>query len=298
MYSREKEAVFFSFLFPILLLALFSVIFGSQFDGGDTNGMTAGGYFLPGMLSAGVLLTSFQTMAMSVADRARRRHAQAAARPPRCPRSPTSSARSAWSRRPRRRRSALLLCRGAVFFGVQLPTTADRWAVFALVFALGVFGGTVLGIAYSSMATSRTVGAVVIGPMLVLQFISGVYIAFDDVPTVAAAGRRRYSRSSGSPRACARSSSPPTWRRPRWPGPGRPAARALVLLAWARGRAGAVRAHLQVVQARHHVSRGTHDERRDGDGSDLARGVRGHVAAAAALLARRVRHRVGAPPSS
>ena len=34
MYSREKEAVFFSFLFPILLLALFSVIFGSQFAEG------------------------------------------------------------------------------------------------------------------------------------------------------------------------------------------------------------------------------------------------------------------------
>ena len=66
MYSREKEAVFFSFLFPILLLALFSVIYGSQYNGSDTNGMTAGGYFLPGMLSAGVLLTSFQTMAMSV----------------------------------------------------------------------------------------------------------------------------------------------------------------------------------------------------------------------------------------
>ena len=38
MYSREKEAVFFSFLFPILLLALFSVIFGSQFDGADAAG--------------------------------------------------------------------------------------------------------------------------------------------------------------------------------------------------------------------------------------------------------------------
>ncbi len=30
MYSREKEAVFFSFLFPILLLALFSVIFSAS----------------------------------------------------------------------------------------------------------------------------------------------------------------------------------------------------------------------------------------------------------------------------
>ena len=37
MYSREKEAVFFSFLFPILLLALFSVIFGGQFAGPTTT---------------------------------------------------------------------------------------------------------------------------------------------------------------------------------------------------------------------------------------------------------------------
>jgi ABC-2 type transport system permease protein len=54
--------------------------------------------------------------------------------------------------------------------------------VFVVVFVLGVFSGTVLGIAYSSLATSRSIGAVVIGPMLVLQFISGVYIAFDNVP--------------------------------------------------------------------------------------------------------------------
>jgi ABC-2 type transport system permease protein len=33
------------------------------------------------------------------------------------------------------------------------------------------------------MATSRSIGAVVIGPLLILQFISGVYIAFDSVPT-------------------------------------------------------------------------------------------------------------------
>ena len=68
MYSREKEAVFFSFLMPILLLALFSVIFRQLSSRGDSSGgMTAGGYFLPGMLSAGVLLNEvFQTMAMSV----------------------------------------------------------------------------------------------------------------------------------------------------------------------------------------------------------------------------------------
>ena len=144
--------------------------------------MTAGGYFLPGMLSAGVLLTSFQTMAMSVTaerDDGTLKRLRATPMPPVAyflgkvglvAVSSTVQVGAAPARRAgalRRRR-----CR----------PTADRWAVFAIVFALGVFGGTVLGIAYSSMATARTVGAVVIGPMLVLQFISGVYIAFDDVP--------------------------------------------------------------------------------------------------------------------
>ena len=182
MYSREKEAVFFSFLFPILLLALFSVIFSSQFaESAAQDGMTAGGYFLPGMLSAGVLLTSFQTMAMSVTaerDDGTLKRLRATPMPPvayflgKVGLVAVSSTVQV----------ALLLLVARVFFGVELPSTADRWAVFALIFALGVFGGTVLGIAYSSMATARTVGAVVIGPMLVLQFISGVYIAFDDVP--------------------------------------------------------------------------------------------------------------------
>jgi ABC-2 type transport system permease protein len=48
---------------------------------------------------------------------------------------------------------------------------------------MGVATGTVLGIAYSSVSTSaRSAGAVIIAPMLILQFISGVYFAFTDLP--------------------------------------------------------------------------------------------------------------------
>lgn len=182
MYSREKEAVFFSFLFPILLLSLFSVIFSGQFEeSAAQGGMTAGQYFLPGMLAAGVLLTSFQTMALSVAterDDGSLKRLRATPMPPvayflgKVGLVGVSSVLQ----------TVLLLVVATLFFGVDLPTDPDRWAVFVLVFALGVFSGTVLGIAYSSLATSRSIGAVVIGPMLVLQFISGVYIAFDDVP--------------------------------------------------------------------------------------------------------------------
>ena len=66
MYFREKDQVFFSFLFPVLMLALFSTVFQGQFDNPENEaiGLSAARFFLPGMMAAGVLLTSFQTMAL------------------------------------------------------------------------------------------------------------------------------------------------------------------------------------------------------------------------------------------
>jgi ABC-2 type transport system permease protein len=184
MYSREKESVFFSFLFPIMLLALFATIFSAQFGDpqSQADGMTAGRYFLPGMISAGVLLTSFQTMALSVATE---RDDGTLKRLRSTPMPPvayflgkvglvgiTSLAQM-----------AVLLLVARVGYDVPMPTDGGRWWAFAWVFVLGVFGGTVLGVAYSSLASARSAGAVVIGPILVLQFISGVYISFTEIPT-------------------------------------------------------------------------------------------------------------------
>lgn len=181
MYSREKEAVFFSFLFPILLLALFSVIFSGQFDDGR-GGMTAGWFFLPGMIAAGVLLTSFQTMALSTATE---RDDGSLKRLRSTPMPPASYflGKVGLVGTTSLLQLLILLVVARVVFDVPMPETAGRWGLFVAVFALGVFGGTVLGIAYSSLSTARSIGAVVIGPMLVLQFISGVYIGWDNVPT-------------------------------------------------------------------------------------------------------------------
>ncbi|KRE60448.1 ABC transporter permease [Nostocoides sp. Soil756] len=181
MYSREKEAVFFSFLFPILLLTLFSVIFSSQFEGAG-GGMTAARFFLPGMVAAGVLLTSFQTMALSVAserDDGSLKRLRATPMPPAAYFLGKVGLVAVTSVV----QLAVLLLVARFAFDVELPSSADRWALLAGVFTLGLFGGTVLGIAYSSLSSARSIGAVVIGPQLVLQFISGVYIAFGDVPS-------------------------------------------------------------------------------------------------------------------
>lgn len=180
MYSREKEAVFFSFLFPILLLSLFSLIFSGQFEGGDGT-MTAGRYFLPGMIAAGVLLTSFQTMALSVAtERDDGTLKRLRATP--MPATAYFLGKVGLVAVSSVLQLALLLVLAWALYDVPMPTEAGRWLLLGAVFALGLFGGTVLGIAYSSLSTARSIGAVVIGPMLVLQFISGVYIGWDSVP--------------------------------------------------------------------------------------------------------------------
>ena len=184
MYFREKEAVFFSFAFPILMLSMFSVIFGDQLGTGDAAdaGVNAARFFLPGMVAAGVMLTSFQSMALSVAverDDGTLKRLRSTPMPPVAYFlgkvglvASTSLAQF-----------VLLIAIARLGFGVQLPTEAGHWFTFGWVFLLGVACGTVLGVAYSSLATSsRSVGAVVIAPTLVLQFISGVYFAFTDLP--------------------------------------------------------------------------------------------------------------------
>jgi ABC-2 type transport system permease protein len=183
-YFREKEAVFFSFAFPVLMLGMFSVIFTDSFGEGDAAdaGVSAARFFLPGMVAAGVMLTSFQSTALSVAverDDGTLKRLRSTPMPPvsyflgKVGLVATTSVGQ----------FVLLLAVARIGFGVQLPTDAGHWFTFAWVFLLGVACGTVLGIAYSSMASSsRSVGAIVIAPTLILQFISGVYFAFTDLP--------------------------------------------------------------------------------------------------------------------
>jgi ABC-2 type transport system permease protein len=66
---------------------------------------------------------------------------------------------------------------------VDLPTDAAHWFDLAQIFVLGLAACALLGIAISSVPKSgRSATSVVVLPFLVLQFISGVYIAIDTIP--------------------------------------------------------------------------------------------------------------------
>lgn len=183
-YFRERDAVVFSFLFPILMLGLFSVVFGGgdASIGGD-DGVDFAQYFLPGMVASGIMLVSFQTLALEIALE---REDGTLKRLRGTPMPPVSYflGKIGMVALVGFAQIALLLAVAALAFDVDLPTDASRWATFAWVYLLGTAAGTILGIAYSSVPKSaRSASAVVVGPLLILQFISGVFFVFSDLPS-------------------------------------------------------------------------------------------------------------------
>jgi ABC-2 type transport system permease protein len=79
--------------------------------------------------------------------------------------------------------AALLLVVAGVAFGVPLPSDPEKWLTFAWVFVLGVTTCAVLGIALSALPRSgKSASAVIIPITLILQFISGVYLPFSQLP--------------------------------------------------------------------------------------------------------------------
>ncbi|KQY47210.1 ABC transporter permease [Cellulomonas sp. Root137] len=183
-FFRERDAVVFIFAYPIIMLAIFATVFGQ--DGatvGPEPGIPFAQYFLPGMVATGVMLSSFQQLAISIAverDDGGLKRLHGTPLPPAAYFLGKTGEVLATSLI----QTALLLAAAALLFDVPLPTTATAWATFAWVFVLGTAAGTLAGVAFSSVPRSgKSASAVVTPVVLVLQFISGVFFVFQDLPT-------------------------------------------------------------------------------------------------------------------
>ena len=76
----------------------------------------------------------------------------------------------------------VLLAVGVVIYGVHLPS-GSAWLTFLWVTILGSAACTLLGIAFSSVVKNgRSASATVTPIALVLQFISGVFFVFSQLP--------------------------------------------------------------------------------------------------------------------
>jgi ABC-2 type transport system permease protein len=186
IYFRSGDQVFFTFLFPVGMLAIFSAAFSAMGNVGEapdgTGGVTQAAYTLPGMIAAGVLLSGVQNLATDIATE----------------KSDGTLKRLGGSPLPvvsyflgkmgqvlvtSILQLALLLLVAHLVFGVALPTEPERWVTFAWIYLLGIATSAVLGIALSAVPKSgKSATAVIIPIVLVLQFISGVYLSFAMLP--------------------------------------------------------------------------------------------------------------------
>jgi ABC-2 type transport system permease protein len=77
----------------------------------------------------------------------------------------------------------LLLGFGLLFFGLELPNDAAKWLTFAWLVILGSACSTALGIAFSIVPKSGRGASAVVSPIvIILQFFSGVFFVFTQLP--------------------------------------------------------------------------------------------------------------------
>jgi ABC-2 type transport system permease protein len=177
-FFRQREAVVFTLMLPVLLLVVFGAVL--NFDLG--NGVSFTQYFMAGIIAAGILGASLQNMAISIATERSDGTLKSLAGTP-MPRSAYFVGKVVQVLAVTFAIIVILLLIGVVFYGIELPSGAE-WLTFAWVALLGSAACTLLGIALSSLAKNgRSASATVTPFALLLQFISGVFFQFSEIPT-------------------------------------------------------------------------------------------------------------------
>jgi ABC-2 type transport system permease protein len=177
-FSRQKEAVVFTIFFPVILLA----IFGSVFKDTIAPEVTFSQYFVAGMIASGLVNTGFQNIAINIPLE---RDMGAIKRLRGTPLPITSyfigKAISVFVSMAVQ--VLILLIIGAAFFGLNMPTEPSKWLTFTWLLVLGTASSTALGVAFSSVPKNGRGAAAIVSPVvIILQFFSGVFFVFTQLP--------------------------------------------------------------------------------------------------------------------
>ena len=184
-FFRAGDTVLFTFAFPVIMLLVFSTAFSELPDFGeapDGSVVNAATYYLPGMIASGVLLIGVQSLAVDIAgERADGTMKRLASTP--LPVASWFLGKIGQVLVTGALQLALLLAVAALAFGVDLPTDPGTWARFAGIWLLGLATTSLLGVALSRLPRSgRSATAVIVPITVVLQFVSGVYLPFSQLP--------------------------------------------------------------------------------------------------------------------
>ncbi len=179
-FFREREAVVFIFALPAVLLLLLGSIFNSEHV--QVPGVTTGQLYAAGMIAGGIAATSFQYLGISVASERDQGLLKRLYGTP-LPHAAYFVGKIIQVFVCLIAEVVLLMVVGVAFFHLHLPSTPGKWWTLIWVCLLGGTACALLGLGVSSLARSaRSASPIITLPFLVLEFISGIFVPFSDVP--------------------------------------------------------------------------------------------------------------------
>ncbi|HTY73047.1 MAG TPA: ABC transporter permease [Actinomycetes bacterium] len=177
-FLRQRESVVFTIGLPVLLL----VIFGSVFNKDIAPGVTYSQYFAAGMIASGLVNSGFQALAIGVGIERDNGGLKRLSGSP-MPKPSYFAGKFLLVATISALQIALLMIIGIAAFGLDVPS-AKGWITLAWLWALGGFTCALLGIAFSSVPRDAESAPAIVTPIvLVLQFISGVFFQYDQLPS-------------------------------------------------------------------------------------------------------------------
>jgi ABC-2 type transport system permease protein len=175
LFWRNREAAFFSFLFPIILLVLLGSVYGDE----PIEGVDAATYLLVGLLGYGVAATAFASLAVTLVVR---REAGLLKRVRGTPLSPATYLAAVIA-------SMVIvialqvvaqLLIGRYLLGADWPSAPTSFAV-AILFGAAAFAA--LGIAIAGLVRSAEGSSAVVNAIyLPMAFISGAFFSTREMP--------------------------------------------------------------------------------------------------------------------
>jgi ABC-2 type transport system permease protein len=179
-FFREREVVVFIFALPAVLLLLLGSIFNHQHVG--VPGVTTGQLYAASMIAGGIMATSFQYLGISVASERDQGMLKRLYGTP-LPHTAYFIGKIIQTFVCLVAEVVLLLAVGVAFYHLPLPASPGRWWTLVWVVLLGGIACALLGLGISSLARSaRGASPIITLPFLVLEFISGIFVPFSEVP--------------------------------------------------------------------------------------------------------------------
>jgi ABC-2 type transport system permease protein len=179
VFWRNPAAVFFTVLFPVVLLLIFAIVFGDA-KIQDEGGIEATTYYVPAIITLAVISATMQTLAMSIVI-AREDGRLKRGRGTPMPAWVFIAGRIGNSIVLSLLMFAIVVALGRILYGVPIPWA--RLPELLVVLAIGAASFCCLGIALTAAIPSQDAAAPIVNALLLpLYFLSGVFIPDGELP--------------------------------------------------------------------------------------------------------------------